>query len=61
MPGSSDHTQQPLLAIGIALGLERAANVERWRARWNAVPNFQPKGRQAALDREAGPEVLALR
>jgi hypothetical protein len=54
------YTQQPLPCDSALPPPERDANAERWRSWWNTAPTFQVKGRQAALDRLAGPEVLPV-
>ena len=51
------YTQQPLACDGTLPASDRAANIQRWRSWWTGVPTFQLRGRQAALDRQAGPEL----
>jgi HEAT repeat protein len=45
------YTQQPLPCDGRLPAEERATNVKRWRSWWSTVSKFEPRGRQAALDR----------
>jgi hypothetical protein len=54
------YTQQPLPCVATLLPGERESNIKLWRSWWSTVSDFQPKGRQAMLDRLAIPEVLPV-
>ena len=54
------YTQQTFPCDGRLPADVRAANVKRWRSWWSSALNFEPKVRQAALDRLASPEVIPV-